>query len=41
MVTSGEKNQSEVAALMGISKASMSRIMDRKRGKDLKKEGLI
>jgi DNA invertase Pin-like site-specific DNA recombinase len=41
MVSSGEKTQSEVAEIMGVSKASMSRIMDRKRGKDLKKEGLI
>lgn len=39
MVTSGEKTQSEVAEIMGVSKASMSRIMDRKRGKDLKKLG--
>jgi DNA invertase Pin-like site-specific DNA recombinase len=41
MVTSGEKTQSEAAEIMGVSKASMSRIMDRKRGKELKKAGLL
>ena len=41
MVTSGEKNQSEVAQLIGVSKATMSRIMDRQRGKEFKKAGLL
>ena len=36
MVTSGEKNQSEVAVLMGLSKSTMSRIMDRYRAKVFK-----
>jgi DNA invertase Pin-like site-specific DNA recombinase len=41
MVTSGEKTQQEAAEIVGVSKATMSRIMDRQRGKELKKAGLL
>jgi DNA invertase Pin-like site-specific DNA recombinase len=41
MVTSGEKTQQEAAEMFGVSKATMSRIMDRQRGKELKKAGLL
>ena len=41
MVKSGEKTQTEVAKLFNVSKANISRMMDRQRGKEFKKAGLL
>jgi DNA invertase Pin-like site-specific DNA recombinase len=41
MVRSGEKTQTEVAEIVGVSKATISRLMDRERRKDHKKAGLL
>jgi DNA invertase Pin-like site-specific DNA recombinase len=41
MVTSGEKTQTEVAEIVGVSKATISRMMDRARWKEQKKAGLL
>ena len=41
MVKSAEKTQTEVAKLFNVSKANISRMMDRQRGKEFKKAGLL
>jgi DNA invertase Pin-like site-specific DNA recombinase len=41
MVKSGEKTQTEVAKLFDVSKANISRMMDRERRKEYKKDGLL
>ena len=41
MIISGEKNQVQVAEITGMSKSSISRMMDRHRAKQFKKAGLM